>query len=246
MKDKIFAKSFNYSFGGFEFDQKVALAFDDMVKRSIPNYDLIQDIISDLSLRFNNNGVIYDIGCSTGNTILNIAKKHNGGNLLELFGIDPSKEMLEIFHNKISTDLSRKNIKINIICDELNETSTFFIKKPSVVILTLVLQFIRPLQRQSIINKIYENLTSNGVLIIIEKIIEEDKVINKNFIEMYYDYKKKMGYSSNEISRKRDALENYLIPLYSKENLKLLTQAGFEATIFYSWLNFQGYIARKK
>jgi hypothetical protein len=61
-----------------------------------------------------------------------------------------------------------------------------------------------------------------------------------------HDYKHARGYSRSEIARKREALENRLIPFRPEENLSMLREAGLaEAEIFFSWLNFQGYLAVK-
>ncbi|HEV2551598.1 MAG TPA: hypothetical protein VGU20_30090 [Stellaceae bacterium] len=69
---------------------------------------------------------------------------------------------------------------------------------------------------------------------------------NNIYIDCYHDYKSAKGYSRTEITRKRDALENRLIPFRPEENLAMLREAGFEeAEIFFTWLNFQGYLAVK-
>ena len=73
IKDKVFAQKMG-QIKSFEFDQTVADVFDDMVSRSVPFYDEIHRIILDLIDRNYDQGLIYDLGCSTGTTISIIDK----------------------------------------------------------------------------------------------------------------------------------------------------------------------------
>ena len=98
------------------------------------------------------------------------------------------------------------------------------------------LQFVRPLDRERLIKKIFNSLKSNGCLILLEKILMDDSYLNRSYIDIYYDYKKVQGYSNVEI-QKREALENVLIPYKLKENIKMLNNSGFTKTeTFFSGL----------
>jgi tRNA (cmo5U34)-methyltransferase len=58
--------------------------------------------------------------------------------------------------------------------------------------------------------------------------------------------KRRHHYSELEISQKREALENVLIPYKLSENITLLRDAGFEhCEVFFKWYNFTGIIAKK-
>ena len=84
----------------------------------------------------------------------------------------------------------------------------------------------------------------NGCLIVVEKVLGEDSVFNRQFIKYYYDMKRRHGYSEMEISQKREALENVLIPYKLLENRELLLNSGFRAVdVFFKWYNFAGIIA---
>ncbi|MCB4760161.1 MAG: carboxy-S-adenosyl-L-methionine synthase CmoA, partial [Sulfurovum sp.] len=65
-------------------------------------------------------------------------------------------------------------------------------------------------------------------------------------IDIYYAYKKEQGYSEYEIARKREALENVLIPFTLKENIQMCKEAGFSKieTIF-QWANFVTFVVKK-
>ena len=73
----------------------------------------------------------------------------------------------------------------------------------------------------------------------------EDKHLDKEIIDIYYEYKKAQGYSEYEIAQKREALENVLIPFTIEENIKMCKDAGFKQvdTIF-QWANFVTFMAR--
>ena len=73
MKDKVFNKIIKKQ---FEFDEKVASVFDDMLNRSVPFYENVIDLISDLVIKNSKeNHIITDLGCSTATTLLEIHRK---------------------------------------------------------------------------------------------------------------------------------------------------------------------------
>jgi len=79
-----------------------------------------------------------------------------------------------------------------------------------------------------------------------EKLITQNKRLNKIMIDIYYDFKKEMGYSEYEIAQKREALENVLIPYTMDENIEMLKKAGFrDIEVIFRWNNFATFIAFK-
>jgi len=115
-----------------------------------------------------------------------------------------------------------------------------------VVILNYTLQFIRPIDREGLLSRVFHSLKDGGVLILSEKVISGDSRLNKKLIDIYYDYKREKGYSEYEIVKKREALENVLVPYREDENIRLLKGVGFSyvETIF-KWVNFATFIALK-
>ena len=83
-------------------------------------------------------------------------------------------------------------------------------------------------------------------MILVEKVLGEDSLINRLFIKYYYDLKKSHGYSELEIAQKREALENVLVPYKLLENREMLTRAGFRyCDVFFKWYNFAALVAVK-
>ena len=235
MKDNIFEKPIKKQ---FEFDEDVAAVFDDMLSRSVPHYEDMLHLTTSFALKYTQeNSRIYDLGCSTATTLINIAK--NSENDLDLIGIDTSAAMLHRAKHKANA----YGINIKFIEDDIFNVN---FQKSNVIISNYTLQFIRPLQREELIKKIYDSLEIGSVFIFSEKVITDNKILNKQYIDEYYDFKKNQGYSEFEISQKREALENVLIPYSYEENKKMILDSGFSHfDCLFKWINFATFIAIK-
>ncbi len=240
LKDKIFKENMT-TIADFTFGEKVAAVFDDMLDRSVPFYQETQRMIAEMAADFAVEGTnIYDLGCSTGTTLLNLGQ--NIPAKVKFIGIDYSQDMLARCRQKLSTHhFSREH---ELICADLNQGLN--IENASVVVMLLTLQFIRPLNRDKLIGSILRGLNENGCLILVEKVLGEDSVFNRLFIKYYYDFKKRNGYSELEIAQKREALENVLIPYKLLENRELMLKEGLRyCDVFFKWYNFCGMVAVK-
>lgn len=225
----------------FKFDATVAAVFDDMVARSVPSYMEIQRMLVELGVHFATAGSnIYDLGCSTGTTL---ALLHRALPVsAQLNGVDASAEMLEQCRDKL--EVQGLADAVHLRREDLDRGVT--IENASVVMLVLTLMFVRPLNRDKLVSAIYAGLNENGCLLLVEKVLGDGSLLNRLFIERYYAFKRRMGYSELEISQKREALENVLIPYRLHENRELLLQAGFrEVEVFFKWYNFAGFVAVK-
>lgn len=235
MKDEVFKEKITKQ---FEFDDSVASVFDDMLNRSIPYYKEMLHLTTSFADQYlEENDTVYDLGCSTASTLIHLSKYTN--KKLQLIGIDNSDSMLTRAKNKTKAF----GIDINFINDDIFNID---ISGAKVIISNYTLQFIRPLQREELIKKIYDGLEEGGIFIFAEKVICEDKILNKQFIDAYYEFKKSQGYSEFEIAQKREALENVLIPYTFEENKKMILNAGFKHfDCLFKWLNFSTFIAIK-
>ncbi len=226
----------------FKFNNTVARVFDDMVNRSVPFYGEIQRMVAELAADYAQPGtVIYDLGCSTGTTMIgmNSLVDENIG----FIGIDDSPQMLEKCRSKLDDAGLTRSVDLKVA--DLNQGVDMH--NASVAVLCLTLQFIRPIYREKLLRNIYEGLLPGGGLILVEKILAEDSRFNREFINHYYNYKRRNQYSEMEISQKREALENVLIPYKLSENITLLRDTGFEhVEVFFKWYNFTGFMAIKK
>jgi len=238
--DKVFETERKVS--DFSFNAEVAAVFDDMVSRSVPYYDEMQRMTVELVRDFAcDDSNIYDVGCSTGTTLA-LIDRQIGEVAATLVGIDNSREMLKQAGEKLA-QLGLQH-PYELQCADIHRDLA--IKNASVVTLLLTLQFARPLYRERIIRRLFEGVRPNGCLLLIEKITSEDTLFNRLFIDHYYDFKRRNGYSDMEIAKKREALENVLIPYRLEENIELLKNAGFRhVEVFFRWYNFCGLIAAR-
>lgn len=243
--DKVFSKPIG-NIPPFTFNEKVAHVFDDMAERSIPFYKEVQKMITDLSLTFFQDGSkIYDLGCSTATTSALVYQGliDLGITDFTIKGIDSSEAMCEEAKIKLeSINASKDHVSITH-GDFLNEE----IHDASVVIMNYTLQFIDPLQRETVIKKIYNGLRHNGILLVSDKLLQSNTDISRTYIDKYYNMKRSNGYSELEISQKREALDNVLIPYTLEEETALFKECGFKGVdSFFTWYNFTSFICLKK
>ena len=238
--DEVFAEPLD-RVGDFTFNEQVAGVFDDMVSRSVPQYVEIQRMLAELAAYFATEGSnIYDLGCSTGTTL---ALVHGALPVkANLIGVDNSAEMLEKCRSKLETLGLRDAVELR----RADLDQGVEIRDASVVLLVLTLMFVRPLYREKLMRSICAGVKENGCLLLVEKVLGDGSLFNRLFIERYYAYKRRRGYSELEIAQKREALENVLIPYRLSENRDLLLDAGFrEVEVFFKWYNFVGIVAVK-
>ena len=228
----------------FEFNEEVAQVFDDMLVRSIPMYFEQQEMIRELATKFWSPGTtVYDLGCSTATTLCNIGSVTKKP--CRLVGFDNSRAMLDQAQLKIRKGGLEDCVSVHF-ADFDAEFDRINLENASVVTMCWTLQFVRPLNRDRVIQRIYNSLVPGGALIVTEKILTNSSHMNRFFIELYYKFKKRNKYSSAEILRKREALENILIPYRASENLELFRRNGFEIVeTFFQWYNFIGYLCVK-
>ena len=226
----------------FEFDSGVAEVFDDMLERSVPLYRECQSLTVNWCKRLATpDKYIYDLGCSTGSLLLLLTKSIS--TLLprvHLIGVDNSAAMINKARNKLS------NFPDSVGFVKANLDDSFLFNDSCAIVMNYTLQFIPVENRAPLLKKIYESLMPGGGFILNEKVLSEHELLSETFVEMHHDFKKGHGYSKMEISKKRDALENVLVPLKLSKTITLVREAGFTAVdIFFKWNNFAGIIALK-
>ncbi|HVG16181.1 MAG TPA: carboxy-S-adenosyl-L-methionine synthase CmoA [Chitinophagaceae bacterium] len=240
-KDEVFKGEIN-QVSDFKFGEKVVRVFDDMVNRSVPFYEEMQRMIGEIAADHTFPGTdVYDLGCSTGTTMIHMNEQVDPG--IRFIGVDDAPEMLIKCRHKLEEAGFTRPFELKTA--DLH--SNLEIENASVVILCLTLQFVRPIHREKLLKKIADGLVPGGILILVEKILAEESSYNRDYIKYYYNMKRRHHYSEMEISQKREALENVLIPYKLSENILMLKEAGFgHCEVFFKWYNFCGIIAEKK
>ncbi|MCK4999739.1 MAG: carboxy-S-adenosyl-L-methionine synthase CmoA [Anaerohalosphaera sp.] len=208
--------------GKFVFDDSVASAFDDMIRRSVPGYATVLAMVRVFAEQYAvENSNCYDLGCSLGAATLAI-RKGIGQRKCRIIAVDNSPAMLAKCERIIAADSGQAEVEL-IEADINNAT----IENASVAVLNYTLQFINPSKRDTLIKRIYDGMAKGGILILSEKIALAKEACHEFNIEMHHHFKRLHGYSDLEISQKRKALENVLLPDTLETHEERLKQAGF-------------------
>lgn len=225
----------------FKFNSQVVSVFDDMVTRSVPFYIETQRMMTELARDIvPEGGVVYDLGCSTGTTFMNLDRVLPQS--VKFVGIDNSQAMLD----KCATNLKEAGVTREIELRYGDLDKGVDMSDASLVVLCLTLQFVRPLYRERLVKSIHDQMKDDGAVFLVEKVLGESSMFNRLFIDYYYDFKRRNDYSDMEIAQKREALENVLIPYKLDENRELLKEVGFRyVDVFFKWYNFTGVVAVK-
>ena len=236
-KDRIFSRALS-EVKPFEFNETVANVFHDMISRSVPGYALLLHMIGLYADIFIQPGSrIFDLGCSLGEATLVIADRAKN-NDCEIIAVDNSAAMITKCEQ-----LPHCTQKIEWRCEDIRQTE---ISNASMVVLNLTLQFLLPEERPALLQQIFQGLNPGGALVLSEKVVFDDVTENERMAQLYQGFKKTMGYSDLEISQKRNALENVLIPDSQQQHFQRLDDAGFDEIYqCFRSFNFISYLAIK-
>lgn len=225
----------------FRFDASVARVFPDMIRRSVPGYTTIVPMIEVITEQYVQPGShCYDLGCSLGASTL--AMRHGiGHDDCTLTGIDNSPAMIERCEHHIALD--DHPLPVTLKCEDILDTE---LTDASVTTLNFTLQFVAPERRLDLLRRIADATRPGGVLILSEKIRFESASEQKTQTRLHHEFKRANGYSDLEISQKRSALEQVLIPETLAEHKARLTTAGFDQILlWYQCFNFVSMLAIK-
>ncbi|MCX7399258.1 MAG: carboxy-S-adenosyl-L-methionine synthase CmoA [Planctomycetales bacterium] len=239
-RDDIYSLPMN-RVGEFQFDDQVVQVFPDMIARSVPGYASILSMIEQLAGRFVRPGTtVWDLGCSLGAATRLIRRQAPTDCVIH--AVDNSSAMIE---------------RLRVLLQESTETGcpvelheadlrSVEIRNASFVVLNLTLQFLHPDQRSQVIQKIAGGMEPGGALLLSEKICFTDPQQQDLLTNLHHDFKRAHGYSDLEISQKRSAIENLLIPETLETHVQRLRDAGFRTVApWFQCFNFASILAVK-
>ena len=225
----------------FVFDEAVANVFPDMIRRSVPGYENIITMTGLFAEQFvQDDSNCYDLGCSLGAATLAL-RHHINKNNVSIIAVDNSESMIEHCQTNITNDKS--DTRVELICDDIQNIA---IQNASIVILNFTLQFLAPEVRADLLTRIYNGMNKGAALVLSEKVTFTDRNVRDINIQLHEAFKRANGYSDLEISQKRSALENTLIPDTIEAHHKRLTDIGFSnVTTWFQCFNFVSILAIK-
>ena len=206
----------------FAFDERVASVFPDMIRRSVPGYGEIIALLGLFAGQYAQPGsTLYDLGCSLGAATLSLRRRIQalGCNIV---AVDSSEAMVERCRENIAHDLA--TTPVEVVCGDIREVE---ITNASVVVLNFTLQFLPRKERLALLEKIHAGMLPGGVLILSEKLQFSSEESQQFQEQLHLAFKRANGYSELEISQKRAALEEVLVPDTLEQHRERLRAAGF-------------------
>ena len=223
------------------FDKSVTDVFDDMLRRSIPQYQVMRDSVFDVGSRFVQPSTeIVDLGCSQGEAISRFVDRFGARNRYVLCEV--SEPMLDVAKQRYS-ELIKAGI-VSVRDEDLRRGYPDV--KASLTLAILTIQFTPIEYRQRILRDVFKRTVDDGAFILVEKVLGSSSEIDEVLVAEYYNMKRANGYSTEEVERKRLSLEGVLVPVTAAWNEELLRMAGFSRVeCFWRFLNFAAWIAIK-
>ena len=189
----------------FRFDESVARVFPDMLRRSIPGYAASIEAIGSLAARYvTADSNAFDLGCSLGAATLAMRQgiRHEG---CRIIAIDNAPAMVERCKTIIAEDDARNPTAAPVEI-ALGDIRGADIDNASMVVLNYTLQFLSVADRDSMIERIFHGLNSGGLLVLSEKVVDEDPHMEQLLVDLHHEHKRRNDYSALEVARKRAAL----------------------------------------
>ncbi len=223
----------------FSFDQQVVSVFPDMIRRSVPGYDTIVEMTGVLAAQYAQPGSrLYDLGCSLGASSLAMAQLVTQPDCA-IISVDNSEAMISRARQLLASAPVQTPIAL-----QLGDVLEMPLADASVVVMNFTLQFIEARLRDGLVQSIADALHPGGIFVLSEKIRFDDPQEEALQQQLHHAFKYNNGYSQLEISQKRTALENVLVPETLAQHRQRLSQAGFSRVhVWFHCFNFISLVA---
>lgn len=225
----------------WSFDDDVVACYDDMIERSIPDYSGMRDAVTALALHYARPGAsIVDLGSAQGGALAPIIARRGAQHTY--IGIDNSAPMVESARQRYAKPIAEGWVEIR----EMDLRHDYPEEYADITLSVLTLQFVPIEHRQRLVRRMYEHTKPGGACVIVEKVLGATAALDETMVDAYYAVKAANGYSQEQISSKRQALEGVLVPLTAQWNEDLFRRAGFtQIDCCWRWMNFAGWVVLK-
>jgi tRNA (cmo5U34)-methyltransferase len=239
-RDEIYASS-DADPGPFEFNESVARVFPDMLRRSIPGYAASIEAVGWLAGRcVGPDTRCYDLGCSLG-AAAEAMRDHVSQPGVSILAVDNAPAMVERCRQRLAAEPLEGRPPVTVIAADVRDVE---ISNASMIVMNYTLQFLPLAERDAMMHKISQGMHAGGLLVLSEKIVDEDDAVEALVVDLHQEYKRRNAYSDLEISRKRAALENVLIPESIEAHRRRLNRAGFRHVgVLLRYFNFVSIVA---
>ena len=227
--------------GTWAFDDEVTNVFDDMLERSIPQYDTMRGLVFELGKEFvPAHGTVVDLGCSRGGALAPFVATF--GDQASYVGVEVSTPMLDACRKRFAPELAAGTMSLR----DVDLRTGYPNVKATLTLSVLTLQFVAMEHRARVVREAYEHTAPGGAFVLVEKVLGNSELTDQLMSRLYHGLKRANGYGDEEIERKRLSLEGVLVPAAAHWNEDLLAGGGFEdVECFWRCLNFAGWIGIK-
>ena len=235
VRDQIYAERVS-DLVDFTFDERVVDVFPDMIRRSVPGYELVIAMTGLLAARYAQpNTRCYDLGASLGATSLAM-QRHIRAPGVCIVAVDAAPAMIERAATLLLPNPADAP-PIELVSADVRDVA---LDDASVVAMNFTLQFVPQAQRSALLRRIRAALHPRGALLLAEKVATTEPFDER----VHWEFKRANGYSELEIAQKRSALEQVLVPDSVDSHIAQLHAAGFTAVQhWYHCLNWSAFVA---
>ncbi len=227
----------------FRFNDEVAKVFPDMLRRSIPGYDATIEAIGSLAARYVlQDTSCYDLGCSLGAATIAMRQGIDTPGC-RIVAVDTAPAMTKRCREILAEDDRQfaPATPVEVLRADIRDIE---FKNASMIVLNYTLQFLPMIDRDALMRSIYDGLNDGGLLVLSEKVVDEIPEMEELLVDLHREHKRRNDYSALEVSRKRAALDNVLIPETVAAHRSRLAEAGFSHTaVWLRYFNFVSIIA---
>lgn len=233
-----------YAPEAWKFDDEVTRVFDDMLERSIPQYDVMRQLVTSIACGFARpETAIVDLGCSRGEAIERVAialdTVSEQGWRGEFVGAEVSKPMLDAARARLGS-------RATILDHDLRKGYPRTQRDVSVTLCVLTLMFVPVNYRLQLISAAARRTIDHGAIVLVEKVLGDSGLIDDVLQANYHRMKVMNEYDPDDVNRKRLSLEGVLVPLTAEWNESLLRKCGFSGVdCFWAWGPFRAWLGVK-
>lgn len=218
--------------GAWSFTPGVVDVFDEHVRQSVPFYDAIQELVAGLSdWLVPQNGLIVDLGASTGTTVGNILRRQAHRNLSAVL-YDTEKSMLDRASENLAGAPAQRIDYVHapiqappLVHSDADMTLSLF-----------TLQFLPLRDRVAALHLARMSARETGALVVAEKVRPLDSRWHEISTDSSHDWKASHGISPDGIRAKSRALRGVLMPHPQDTLVHSITAAGWhDPEILFRW-----------
>lgn len=199
----------------------VAKHFDQHVRESLPWYELATNAVAHFGRHYiPRNGVVYDIGASTGNIGLAL-KETLIQRQARFFAIEESREMADRYEGPPQL----------VVADAVSFDYTQF----DFAVCFLVFMFLPVDTRSSFLRRLQSLTKSGGALVIVDKVQMPPGYVGTAFSRLTLQQKLAVGAKPDDILRKELSLAGYQRPL-DPLTLPKVARPFFQVGEFVGWI----------